>query len=244
MKKNNNAAAIIVGLMFGLPILLFIVIPIIASIFTGTNGILNIKNDDKYFRILSNDDNIDFDSELYSFASKNKIKLTIEHADDLEAIDMLESNPGGYDAVWLSNSTWLYMLNGVTMLNSKSVNINPIVFGIKKSKAQELGFVDKEVYNRDLVNAIKDKKLKYVMSSVTKTNTGLTAYLGFLNSLAGSPEILTEEMIRSKKVEEDLKSLFSGVERVSGTDDFLKEMFLNSNDYEAVIATESSLINN
>ena len=242
MKKNNNAAAIIVGLMFGLPILLFLVIPIIASIFTGTNGILNIKNDDKYFRILSNDDNIDFDSELYSFASKNKIKLMIEHADDLEAIDMLESNPGGYDAVWLSNSTWLYMLNGVTMLNSKSLNINPIVFGIKKSKAQELGFVDKEVYNRDLVNAIKDKKLKYVMSSVTKTNTGLTAYLGFLNSLAGSPEILTEEMIRSKKVEEDLKSLFSGVERVSGTDDFLKEMFLNSNDYEAVIATESSLI--
>ena len=35
------------------------------------------------------------------------------------------------------------------------------------------------------MNAVSSGKLKYVMTSVTKTNTGLTAYLGFLNSLAG-----------------------------------------------------------
>ena len=101
---------------------------------------------------------------------------------------------------------------------------------------------NENVYNRDLVNAIKNKKLKYVMSSVTKTNTGMIAYLGFLNSVSGSPEILTKEMINNPKVKEDLVALFSGVERVSGSDDFLTQMFLNSDDYEAVIATESSLI--
>ena len=114
--------------------------------------------------------------------------------------------------------------------------------GVKKSKAQELGFVNNEIKNSDILNAVKSKKLKYVMNSVTKTNTGLTAYLGFLNSLAGSPEILTSEMIKDETLISNLKSLFSGVERVSGSTSFLEDMFLKSNDYEAVIATESSLI--
>ena len=193
-------------------------------------------------RLLSNPDNAVFDDELMEFANKNGIKLVIEHKDDLEAIDLLEENSSDYDAIWLSNSTWIYMLDNVRTLNSKSTNINPVVFGIRKSKAEELGFVDKEVYNKDIVNAIRDGKLKYVMSSVTKTNTGLVAYLGFLNALAGSPEILTSEMLNDSRLENELKTLFSGVERTSGTDDFLKQMFINSNDYDAVIATESSLI--
>ena len=54
------------------------------------------------------------------------------------------------------------------------------------------------------------------MASVTKTNTGATSYLSFLNSMAGSPEVLTEEMLDNNSLKEDLKSFFKGVERVSG----------------------------
>ena len=41
-----------------------------------------------------------------------------------------------YDAVWASNSMWLYMLDGVSTSNSKIISMNPVVFGIKKSKAE------------------------------------------------------------------------------------------------------------
>lgn len=222
-------------------ILAFIVIIFIIEI-TDLGKVINDKRNDKYFTILSNPDNKEFMAELEKYAKSEKIELLVKYKDDLEAIDELEENSDYYDAVWMSNSTWLYMLNGVSISNSKSVSINPIVFGIKKSKAESLGFVNKNVYNKDIVNAIKSKKLNYVMSSVTKTNTGLTAYLGFLNALAGSPEILTSEMLDNNTLKNDLKSLFSGVSRVSGTDAFLENMFLNSDEYEAVIATESSLI--
>lgn len=228
---------------YKLSIVVSIIIIIVGMFYLNDiDDVIEKKYESKRFNILSSVDNSVFDSELYSFAEKNDIELTIEHADDLEAIDMLKDDSTRYDAVWLSNSTWIYMLDNVKTSYSKSININPVVFGIKKSKALELGFVDKEVRNIDIVNAIKNKKLKYVMSSVTKTNTGLIAYLGFLNALSGSPETLTSQMLKNKNLKNDLKTLFSGVERVSGTDDFLKEMFLNSNDYEAVIATESSLI--
>lgn len=199
-------------------------------------------NDKKSFRILANPDNKDFMDELVKYGKSEHIKVNVEYADDLEAVDMLEED-NNYDAVWMSNSVWLYMLNNAKVSNSKSISINPVVMGVKKSKAKELGFVDNEIKNKDILNAVSSGKLKYVMTSVTKTNTGLTAYLGFLNSLAGSPEILTSDMLNDKDLVTNLKSLFSGVERVSGSASFLEDMFVNSNDYEAVIATESSLIN-
>ncbi len=199
-------------------------------------------NDKKSFRILANPDNKDFMEELVKYGKGEHINVYVEYADDLESVDMLEEE-NNYDAVWMSNSVWLYMLNNARVSNSKSISINPVVMGIKKSKAKELGFVDNEIKNKDILNAVSSGKLKYVMTSVTKTNTGLTAYLGFLNSLAGSPEILTSDMLNDKDLVTNLKSLFSGVERVSGSTSFLEDMFVNSNDYEAVIATESSLIN-
>lgn len=199
-------------------------------------------NDKKSFRILANPDNKDFMDELVKYGKGEHINVYVEYADDLEAVDMLEED-NNYDAVWMSNSVWLYMLNNAKVSNSKSISINPVVMGVKKSKAKELGFVDNEIKNKDILNAVSSGKLKYVMTSVTKTNTGLTAYLGFLNSLAGSPEILTSDMLNNNNLVKNLKSLFSGVERVSGSASFLEDMFVNSNDYEAVIATESSLIN-
>jgi len=206
-----------------------------------------IKNDfdkiiyNKTFSILSNPDNKVYMDELVKYGKQNNINIEVSYADDLEAMDVLKEEE--YDALWMSNSIWLYMLDGVKVINSKSISVNPVVMGIKKSKAETLGFVDNNIYNRDIMNAIKDGKLKYVMTSVTKTNTGLTAYLGFLNSLAGSPEILSMEMLDNEDLKNNLKSLFSGVERVSGSDTFLEDMFLSSDSYEAVIASESSLIN-
>lgn len=212
---------------------------IINSFVDGFSG--TFFKDDSFY-ILSNPDNQEFMNELIEYGDDNDIDIVVEYADDLESLDILESSQY-YDAVWMSNSIWLYMLNNVNIVNSKSVSINPVVMGIKKSKAESLGFVDNDIYNKDIVEAIKNGKLKYVMTSVTKTNTGLTAYLGFLNSLAGSPEILSSKDLKNQSLISDLKALFSGVERVSGTNTFLEDMFLKSNDYEAVIASESSLIN-
>jgi hypothetical protein len=48
--------------------------------------------------------------------------------------------------------------NSYLITDSKSIVINPVVMGIEKSQAEKLGFVDKDVYNQDLLNAIKEDK--------------------------------------------------------------------------------------
>ena len=201
------------------------------------------KNDPKTLRILSSYENQPMEKDVEKYAKKQKKNVEFVYKGDLDIVDELNKNSKYYDAVWISNSMWLYLLdNPYLATDSKSMSISPVVFGIKKSKAKELGLMDKEVTNTMILDLIKDKKIKYVMSSVTQTNTGATAYLGFLTALAGNPEVLTEEMLNDEQLEQSLMNLFSGVERVSGEEDYLKEMFLKSDKYEAVIAAESSLI--
>ena len=193
-------------------------------------------------RVLSSSENQILEKEILEYANKNQLKMEIEYADTIDIMQEINSGEK-YDAVWSSNSIWLYLIDSkvASVKNSKSLSINPVIFGIKKSKAQELGFVGKEIYTQDLIDAIASKKLKFSMASPISTNSGASAYLGLLQTLAGNPEVLTSEILNRKELKEDLKTFFTGVERTSGSEDFLSESFLQGN-YEAVVTYESSLI--
>ena len=80
------------------------------------------------------------------------------------------------------------------------------------------------------------------MSNPTSTNSGASAYLGLLSTLAGNPEVLTEKTLEDENLKKSLTTLFTGMERSSGSEEFLEELFLNGN-YEAVVTYESSIIN-
>ena len=232
MQKNKKGSIITI-----------IIILFFCYLFFSTNeDTVSYKNDDNVFRIISSVSTKKMDDKLIKYGKKNGIKIDIEHYGDLEIVDKLNSDSKPYDAVWISNSLWLYMLDNTYLTtDSKSIVIDPVVMGITKSKARELGFTNQDVYNKDILNAIRDGKLKYIMASVTKTNTGATSYLSFLNSMAGSPEVLTEDMLNDESLKESLKDFFKGVERVSGDEEYLTEMYYNG-DYNAMINYESSLI--
>ena len=235
-KKSNYIIALVI---------IYFVLVYFFNVISDHVNIKNIginKTSDKTFKIISSTENKDIEETLKKYAKENQIDLQIDYAGTIEIMDKL-NNGENYDAVWCSNSIWLYMLNDeISVKNSKSTSINPVVFGIKKSKAQELGFIDKEVYTKDILNAIRENKLKFSMSSPTQTNTGASAYLGFVSTLAGNPEVLTEKDLENDQLKKELTQLYTGMARSSGSDEFLEEMFLNGN-YEAVVTYETSIIN-
>ncbi len=240
MKKNNSTTWVIIFILVLIGVQ--IIKGISSFIETFSSNITYTYTDKKAFKIISSTSNRFMDTELKDYAKKNKINLTIDYYGDLEIIDILNSETNDYDGVWISNSIWLYMLDNTSLVtDSKSIAIAPVLMAVKKSKAESLGLMREDVKNSDILNLIKEKQLNYVMPNVTKTNVGATAYLGFLNSLAGSPEVLTQEMLEDQKLKSDLKSFFTGVERISGDEDYLRDMFLNGS-YDAIIDYESSLI--
>ena len=233
------------------PIIIFVAILvlgyIIINMFSGSNSnnnkTTNHRSSNDTFYILASQENKASEHMIEKYANEKGYKVQFEYQGTLEIMNTLNTKASDYDAVWLSNSIWGYMLNNsVSLSNSKCTSINPVVFGIKKSKAEELGFVGKEVYTKDILNAISNNKLKFSMSNPTTTNSGASAYLGLVSTLAGNPEVLTSEMLNDEKLREEIKTLFTGLERSSGSEDFLEELFLNG-DYEAVVSYESSIIN-
>ena len=240
MKKKNSlpVAIFLTFLIFGVMIILALQETNIQTT-TGAQK----RSSNKTFYILASQENKALQDVIGKYASAQGYNVNFEYQGTLEIMNTLNNNSSNYDAVWLSNSIWGYMLNSsVSLSNSKCTSINPVIFGIKKSKAEELELVGKEIYTKDILNAISDKKLKFSMSNPTTTNSGASAYLGLVSTLAGNPEVLTSENLKDEELREKIKTLFTGLERSSGSEDFLEELFLNG-DYEAVVCYESSIIN-
>lgn len=196
------------------------------------------------FRIISGSENRDVENLLTQYARDNNISIQIDYAGTIDIMQLLNRDSSKYDACWLSNSIWLYMLNDSSKMKySKFTSINPVVFGIRMEKARTLGFTQpgREVYMADILQAVKDKNLSFVMPSATRTNSGASAYLGFLSCLAGNPEVLTNEDLQNDDLKNELKELFKGVARSSGDEDLAGEIFLNG-DYESIVGYEASII--
>ncbi len=242
MKKNTTFWIIIVMVLLVLvPTIILIVFEELSDIINDSDILKPLSSTE--FRIIASQENEEvIENKIIPYAEKMGYDIDVEYAGTLDIIQELNSGEQ-YDAVWLSNSIWGYMLDdSVSLTNSKFTNISPIIFGIKKSKAQELGFIGKKIYTQDIVNSISQGKLKFSMSNPTSTNSGASAYLGMLSTLAGNPEVLTKEKLDDTKLKENLKTFFSGLERSSGSEDFLEELFLKG-DYESVFTYESSIIN-
>ena len=84
--------------------------------------------------------------------------------------------------------------SSVSTSDSKSTSVTPIVVGIKKGKANELGLIDKPVKMKDLLELIKSGKLKFSMANPVTTNSGAASLLNILSTLAGNPDVLTLKM--------------------------------------------------
>ncbi|MDR0718914.1 MAG: VWA domain-containing protein, partial [Treponema sp.] len=147
-----------------------------------------------------------------------------------------------YDAVWPANSMWISL--GDTSFKVKhtaSVYQTPVVFGIKKSIADALGFTAREVSVADILAAIQVKRLTFCMTSATQSNSGACAYISFLYAFLGSPQMITLGDLDDPALQRSVSELLGGINRSSGSSDWLKDLFLSS-DYDAMVNYETLII--
>ena len=130
-------------------------------------------------RILSGSENRELEEILNAFAQKENINIEMDYQGSLDIMRTLQGESVDYDAVWPASSLWLTA--GDTQYRVKhaeSISITPVIFGIRQSLAEELGFVGREVSVSDLLEAIQSGKLRFCMTSATQSNSGCSAYIG------------------------------------------------------------------
>jgi Ca-activated chloride channel family protein len=149
-----------------------------------------------------------------------------------------------FDAVWPANSIWLAMGDTQNRVKlSKSTNVTPVVFGVKRSKAEQLGWIGKDVTVNDILEAIEQKRLRFMMTSATQSNSGASAYLGFLSAMLGNPDQITEADLQNPEVKQKVRTILSGVNRSAGSSDFLKDRYLEApGRYDAMVNYEAVVI--
>ena len=238
MKKKSENKKIIIGV-----ILIIVVIAIIlGSIILGQKNGYNIFVGKKTLNILSGSENEVLEPILEEFEKQNNVKINMTYEGSVDIMQELQNGAENYDAVFPANSIWISMGDtNLKVKNQKSITTTPVVFGIKKSVAEKLGFVGKDVTTKDILEKIQNKELSFMMTSATQSNSGATAYLGFIYALLDNPEIITAEDLENEELKSNLTTILSGVNRSSGSSDWLKDLFLES-DYDAMVNYESIII--
>ena len=148
---------------------------------------------DATLRILSGSENRELEDILNTFSRETGVRIEMTYQGSLDIMRALQGETVDYDAVWPASSLWLTA--GDTRYRVKhaaSISVTPVVFGIRQSLAEELGFVGREVSVSDLLGAIRSGKLRFCMTSATQSNSGASAYIGFLYALLGGPDMITE----------------------------------------------------
>ncbi|NLJ19202.1 VWA domain-containing protein [Globicatella sulfidifaciens] len=178
---------------------------------------------------------------IEEYAKKNRQTINIAYQGSLTTMQLLQSGEVDYDAAWTASSMWLNMGDTHNLLKyTESISMSPVVFGIRQSLAEQLGFTDGDVSIAEILAAIEQKKLTFAMTSATQSNSGATAYLSFLTALSGK-ENLTSEDLANQQLIDKITKLLSGVSRSSGSSNWLVTLFLNGN-YDAMVNYETLII--
>jgi Ca-activated chloride channel homolog len=200
-----------------------------------------IQRSDKNFMILSSSENKALEPLLIKFGEQNNIHIQMKYMGSVDIMNELSKPNPPYDAVWVANSMWISMGDSQHLVKStKSMMTSPIVFGIKESIAKQLGWVNQDVTMKEILQAIEQKKFTFAMTSATQSNSGASALFAFMNAMLGNPDSITSADLQNENLKKEMTSFLSGINRSSGSSDWLKDLFLQSNydamvNYEAVI---------
>ena len=209
---------------------------------SGSGDVSVLGSGDQTLRIVSGSENKELEPILEEYADEEDIRIEMSYKGSLDIMRLLEEEDISYDAVWPASSLWLTVGDiDHRIKHAESISITPVVFGIRKGLAEELGFVGREVSVRDILSAIEAGKLKFCMTSATQSNSGASAYIGFLYALLGNPEMITMEDLQSEELKTQVRELLYGVDRSSGSSDWLKDMFLEG-DFDAMVNYECLMI--
>ncbi len=193
-------------------------------------------------RILSGSENAELSAILDECEKRTGVNIEMTYKGSVDIMQELKNGASDYDAVWAASSLWISLGDERHIVkHDRSVCTTPVIFGIKKSVAERLGFTDGEVSVKDILGAIKSGELSFCMTSATQSNSGASAYIGFLYALLGKSSALTDDDLSDPALTEQIKSLLSGVERSSGSSGWLEDMFL-AGDYDAMVNYECLII--
>ncbi len=197
-------------------------------------------------RIVSGSENETLQPMIDAWADDNDVNVEMVYLGSVDiSLALAEGSVAAYDAVWPANSLWIELGDDRRLVkHAKSIQRTPIVFGLHKPIAADLGWVDNpDVTIQDILAAAEAGRFRFAMTSATQSNSGASAYIGMLYAMAGNPDVLQAEHVGDPAVQADVKRLLRRVDRSSGSSGWLKDSLIAHPDrFDAMFNYEAMVI--
>jgi Ca-activated chloride channel family protein len=179
------------------------------------------------FTIVSGSENEVLEPLVQEFCKSRNTACTMRYLGSLDiALALKAGNDPAADAVWPAASIWIDMYDTVRRVKSvKSIAQMPVILGVRRSKAQELGWIGAKVTTKDILAAVEGGRLKFLMTSATQSNSGASAYLAMLAAGIGKPDLIEAGDLDRPEVLATVRGLLKGVERSAGSSGWLADLY-------------------
>ncbi|MEO0562530.1 MAG: VWA domain-containing protein, partial [Chloroflexota bacterium] len=178
------------------------------------------------------------------WAARNNYAVEVDYQGSVDIARMLQTGSMQYDAVWPANTLWLAFGDTQGLVeHEESIMRSPVVFGLKRPVAEQLGWLDQDVTMSDILDAAERGDVRFMMTSATQSNSGASFYFAALSAFAGSPEVISQADLEDPAVQDQIKRILGTVDRSSGSSGWLKDLFLETYDlFDGMVNYESVLI--
>ena len=199
------------------------------------------------FTIVSGSENEVLEPMVQEFCASRGAACTMRYLGSLDiALSLKPGNDPQADALWPAASIWIDMFDTARRVKSvKSIAQMPVILGVRRSKAEELGWIGSKIKTKDILAAVESGRLKFLMTSATQSNSGASAYLAMLATAIGKPDLIEAGDLEREGVASTVRSLLRGVERSAGSSGWLADLYRDGErsgahysamwNYEAVI---------
>jgi Ca-activated chloride channel homolog len=179
------------------------------------------------FDIVAGSENDILEPMVQEFCASRSATCTVRYKGSLDiALSLKAGSDPSTDAVWPAASIWIDMFDTARRVKSvKSIAQMPVILGVRRSKAQELGWIGAKVTSKDILAAVEAGKLKFLMTSATQSNSGAAAYLSMLAAGIGKPDLIEAGDLDKEQVQATARALLRGVQRSAGSSGWLADLY-------------------
>jgi Ca-activated chloride channel family protein len=199
------------------------------------------------FTIASGSENRTIEPIVQEFCKTQRVTCKFEYMGSLDIGLAVAENRGSFDAVWPANGIWIDMFDRAKRVRDLTpIARSPVILGVRRAKAEELGWIGRDVSSSDIVAAVRAKRLTFLASSATQSNSGAGAYIAMLSAALGHPDAITPADLERPDLRDTVRTLLSGISRTAGSSGWLADLYLKGIEqgthydamwnYEAVLA--------
>jgi Ca-activated chloride channel homolog len=220
---------------------LVVVVGLLGGLLAGCGGPI------EQFTIASGSENRILEPIVQDFCKAQRVACKFEYMGSLDIGLAVADNSGDFDAVWPANGIWIDLFDRQKRVRDLTpIARSPVLLGVRRGKAQELGWIGRDVSSSDIIEAVRAKKLTFLASSATQSNSGAGAYIAMLSAALGHPDAITQADLERPDVRDKVRTLLSGISRTAGSSGWLADLYLKGIEqgahydamwnYEAVLA--------